>query len=219
MKKALILLTLASGLCSQAFAFEGNRGIAFGAGFGNFFEMYLQGGDANSYLGTPGFNFSSYNFSGGGDTGFFANALAVGVPVFHSATNNFEGSRLRLQTGLAVGIVNRRVISDRLTALHGAGLNFTYYGFDRRGALPEHGAALHYTTNLDFGIATDIGVIYRIGDRLFLYWGGVITTDFLRVRETGIETPEGRRIESNTGLVRGFLMVGARPYLSFGFSF
>ncbi|MCL2557165.1 MAG: hypothetical protein FWE09_01675 [Treponema sp.] len=216
MKKILIFFTLASGLCFQAFTFEGERGSAFGIDFGNFFEIYSRDGEVNSYLGSPGINLSSYDFSGEGDVGFFVNAALIGLPVFHSTTNNFQGSRLRLQTGLIAGVATRRTLSDRLSMLQGIGINIMLHGFDRADVLPEYGNVFHFTINYDFGIGADIEFKYRIGERLFLRWGGVLTIDFLRIREAGIETPGGKELESNTGLVRGFVMFGARPYLSLG---
>jgi len=106
MKKTLVLLTLTAGLCFQAVAVETNRSLAFGAGFANFLERYPRdGGPLNSYLGSPRFNITAHNFIAGGNTGRFANAMLVAIPVFHSATNNFEGSALRFQTGLVRGFV------------------------------------------------------------------------------------------------------------------
>jgi len=204
------------GVSSFAFAIQETW---FSLGYQQAFSVdtYKDDGVATeTYTVSRGANISAYRFFTD-NVGIFVHGSLL-FPSSGWVFNNdglspvdFNGYAINNQIGLILGAAFKFDITDDFNSYFGIGLDYLYASATYSGL----GNVSYDRMQSSLGIGADAGVKVDLADRFFVKVGSTFTFDF--ARHTTLDTYNGVATgDSFSGWDKGFLMLGANPYLSVG---
>jgi len=143
----------------------------------------------------------------------FVGIPTIGFTDVNGVTKNYNFGFLPYQVGLIIGPGFRHNITEDFAIKWGIGIDFMMSFIDYKDYLPGYGNVFRKTSSYNFGIGGDIGIKGNITKTFFMSIGSIFQVDFLRVMS--VKTSFGK---NSSGIAKDFLMLGASPYITFGFN-
>ncbi|GMO14646.1 MAG: hypothetical protein Pg6A_00280 [Termitinemataceae bacterium] len=185
----------------NAMVFSNENRLSLGFEYGNFFEKRTDGGvDIETYIGSPGFNFSGYHLWN--DFGFFhSHSFLFPAKVL----SNRDGYKYIFEYGFTIGPAFKIIFTGKLDMTLGLGFSLG----NITGKQNNKSISL-----FRMGIAGDIGLSFFVNKYICINIGSLISYHFLNTTSiaNGTHDKDGDENET-TEWSKNYNMAGLRPYI------
>jgi hypothetical protein len=196
-------------ISTTVLAFSNENRITMGFEYGNFFEKRTDSGvDFDTYMGSPGFNLSSWHLWD--NVGFFFHNSFLAPS---NVSSNRDGFDYFFHYNLILGPAFKIGFNKRLDLSFAIGFSLGVTA----------GEANNKTLNqFNMGLGGDIGLSYHINRVVFVSVGSLLSYHFMNVTNTGTGTyvtdEDGNTKDiEETAMSKNYNMAGIRPYIKIGF--
>jgi hypothetical protein len=203
MKKNISLMVVLV-LWVNAVAFSNENRLLLGFEYGNFFEKRRDSGvDLETYLGSPGLNFSGYHLWN--KFGFFHNHSFL-FPV--KISSNIDGYDYFFEYNCIIGPAFKIAFTEKLDMTLGLGFSFgNIMGKQNNKSL----------SLFRMGIGGDIGCSYFFNKMIYVKGGSIFSYHFLNATSIANGTyDEDGDENATTQWSKNYNMAGIRPYIRIG---
>jgi hypothetical protein len=201
------MVVLIIGISTMAFSKE-NR-ITMGVEYGNFFEKRTESGvDFDTYMGSPGFNLSSWHLWDNAGF-FFHNSFLFPSNV----SSNREGLDYFFHYNLILGPAFKIASNKRFDLSFAVGFSLGV----------TTGEANNKTLNqFNMGLGGDIGLSYLVNRVVYVSVGSLLSYHFFNITSIGtgeykIDDDGDREEIEDIERSKNYNMTGIRPYIKIGF--